>query len=257
MSAQTQSTQLTMSVFLVILVCFIECNVSQTDVSSFGIFASSSSATNTTSVVRLLLSWNKEQWECIINDAISQTNAYYMCASGDINPTASLASNTYELKIELLSDAPNDLIRIETIRVIDQDNNYYEIDTFCLPPQFDQTETRGTSLETLECCYWSQRYSYNNYAMGSKQNNALKVSYAQFRSNVLSYPNQGHEGAIKPPMIIEFGITTMDIIGAESASTYIMTLHWDTWEYSWSVNPNERNKTYTRAFSLITNFFFT
>eukprot|EP01084_Bolivina_argentea_P254802 428445_1 len=147
---------LTISVFLVILLCFIEGIVSQTDVSSFGIFASSSSATNTTSVVRLLLSWNKEQWECTLNNVMSQNNTYYSCASGDMNPTASLASNTYEMKIELIGDDPNDLIRIEAIRVIDQDSNYYEIDTFCLPPEFDQTEIRGTSLETLECCYWSQ-----------------------------------------------------------------------------------------------------
>ncbi len=181
--------------------------MSQTDVSSFGFTTSSDVLSGTTAVVKLLLSWNLEQWQCIINETIIESNKYYMCTSGDLNPNAtlitnSLSSNTYEMKLELIGNNTNDLIRIERIRVVDDDSNYYDIDTFCLPKQFKQTEARGTSLESLECCYWSQRYSYNNYAMGNKQNAVLKISYAQFRSNVLNYPNQAHEGAIKPPSYV-------------------------------------------------------
>eukprot|EP01083_Nonionella_stella_P212801 768073_1 len=89
----TQSFLLTISLF-VISICFIEQNVAQTDASSFGIFASSSYVTTETSVVRLLLSWNTEQWECIINQTMSQTTEYYMCTSGDFEPNATLITNT-------------------------------------------------------------------------------------------------------------------------------------------------------------------
>eukprot|EP01084_Bolivina_argentea_P165926 288179_1 len=243
---------LTISILIGILVCFIESTVSQTDVSSFGIFASLDSASTTSlTSIRLLLSWNTEQWECIINETMSQSIQYYMCTTGDFEPngtliTDSLSSNKYEMKIELLiEENVNDLIRIETIKVVDYDVNYYDIDTFCLPPLFKHTVVHGTTSERIECCYWSERYSYNNYAM----NEDFKISYAQFRSNVLNYPNYANEGAIKPPMITELGITTLNIKGAEYVSNFSITLHWDTEEYSWSLQPNETNKTFIKTFS--------
>eukprot|EP01084_Bolivina_argentea_P254798 428430_1 len=186
---------------------------------------------------------------------MSQTTEYYMCTSGDFEPNATLitntlATNTYEMKIELLVYQLDNLLRIETIRVFDDDINYYDIDTFCLPPEFHSTTVRGTSLNRLECCYWSQRYSYNNYAMS----NTLTISYAQFRSNILQYQNQGNEGAIKPPMITEVGITTLDIDGAQSSSIYSLTLQWDIEKYVFSLQPNAQNKTFTKTFSNSSSF---
>eukprot|EP01083_Nonionella_stella_P056288 148307_1 len=230
---QYKPCPLTISALMVLLssICFIRCTESQTDVSSFGIFASSDSASTTTNAIRLTLSWNTEQWKCMINKTISQSNEYHMCTAGDFEPNATLintlSSNTYEMKIELI-DSIDDLVRIHTIRVVDDDVNHYDIDTFCLPSAFKHSSARGSTLIREECCYWSQRYSYNNYAMGSAQNAALQISYAQFRSNVLDYPNQAHEGAIKPPMITELGLKTLDQDSAASLSDYSLTLHWDT-----------------------------
>eukprot|EP01083_Nonionella_stella_P223671 796882_1 len=222
---QCHASPLIISALAVILICFIQSSVSQTDVSSFGIYASSDHASTTTTAIRLLLSWNTEQWACVINETIPQSTEYYMCTSGDFEPNATLitnalSSNTYEMKIDLLGDTIDTLIRISTIRVADDDVNYYDIDTFCLPPAFKHTGSRGTTSDREKCCYWSQRHSYNNYAMGSKENAAFKTSYAQFRSNVLDYVNEAHEGAIKPPMITEVSIKTLDREGAASLSDY-------------------------------------
>eukprot|EP01084_Bolivina_argentea_P274803 468502_1 len=242
----------------IILWLFVHLTKSQTDASMFGVIMSSDAST-TTSDIRLLLSWNLEQWECIINETITESDEYYMCTSGDLNPNAtlitnSLVSNTYEMKLELMNNSTSDLIRIHKIRVLDDDSNFYDIDTFCLPKQFHQTQARGTLLERLECCYWSQRFSYNNYAMGNRENDVLQISYAQFRSNVLNYPNQAHEGAIKPPVIKEMGITILDTSNATSASTYSLKLHWDAEEYIWNnLIPIQQNKTYTKTFSQSNN----
>eukprot|EP01083_Nonionella_stella_P115688 343232_1 len=254
MFIQHKSCPLTISALMVLLssICFIRCTESQTDVSSFGIFASSDSASTTTNAIRLTLSWNTEQWECIINKTISQSNEYHMCTAGDFEPnatliTSTLSSNAYQMKIELLNSI-DDLVRIHTIRVVDDDVNHYDIDTFCLPPAFQHSSARGTTSNREKCCYWSQRISYNNYAMGS-EHNALKTSYAQFRSNVLDYYNQAHEGAIKPPMITELGLKTLDQDGAASSSDYSLTLHWDTEQYLWSLQPSETNQMFTKTFS--------
>eukprot|EP01083_Nonionella_stella_P102442 291436_1 len=253
MSAQSNASPLSMSSLMIILAfSIIRPSESQTDVSSFGIFASSDFVS--TNAIRLSLSWNKEQWECIINETMSPSTQYYMCTSGDFEPTASLinsslASDTYEMKIELIDGTIDALFRISTIRVADDDVNYYDIDTFCLPLAFKHHSARNHTSNREKCCMWSQRYSYNNYAMGSKQNDALKTSYALFGSDVLSHPNKPQEGAIKPPMITEISLKTLDKEGAESLADYSFTLHWDTEEYLWSFQPNETNKTFTKTFS--------
>eukprot|EP01083_Nonionella_stella_P064261 167330_1 len=248
----TQS--ITAPIIILILICFIRSTKSQTDVSSFGIFASSESASTTSTALRLLLSWNREQWECIINDTMLHSTQCYMCTSGDFEPNATLissalSSDTYEMKIELLNKNSDDFLRIHTIRVLDYDVNYYDIDTFCVPSAFKRTAARGSTSNRERCYYWTQRFSFNNYAMSSAQNVALKISYAQFRSNVLNDPNQAHEGAIKPPMVTELRIKTLDEADAASSSDYILTLHWDTLQYLWSLQPNEINQTFTKTYS--------
>eukprot|EP01083_Nonionella_stella_P231644 817854_1 len=237
---------------LTVLICLlhIRCSVTQTDASAFGIFASSDSIPTTSTIIRLLLSWNKEQWECMINETFTQSVQYYMCTSGDFEPNAtlitdSLSSNAYEMKIELIQNTANDSIRVDSVRVVDDDVNHYDIDTFCLPEPFQMNAARGATSDRIRCCYWYQRYSYNSYVMDDH----LKISYAQFRSNVLSYDNQAHEGAVKPPMITELGITTLNIENASSSSLYTLTLHWDINEYTTTLQPNASATTFTQTIS--------
>eukprot|EP01084_Bolivina_argentea_P035393 65653_1 len=179
---------------------------------------------------------------------------FYMCTSGDFEPNATLissalSSDTYEMKIELLNKNSDDFLRIHTIRVLDYDVNYYDIDTFCVPSAFKRTAARGSTSNQTSCCDWEYRFPFNNYAMSGAQNVALKISYAQFTSDVLDYPNQAREGAIKPPMVTEFGIKTLNDADAVSLFDYTLTMYWDTLQYSWSLQPNETNQTFTKMYS--------
>eukprot|EP01083_Nonionella_stella_P305055 1062731_1 len=132
------------------VVCLLFAVQAQTDVSSFGIVTSIDSPAESVHL-SLTLSWNTEQWECTINATIAP-NTYYGCISTDIQPEATLItdtlpSNTYSMKMNLfdIGTGIEDLIRIETVRVLDDDSNYYEIDAFCLPKPFLKAASGGVS----------------------------------------------------------------------------------------------------------------
>ncbi len=56
--------------------------------------------------------------------------------------------------------------------------------------------------------------------------------------------------------IQQIGVTTLGIEGAESSSTYSLTLHWDTNEYQWTnLIPNQQSKTYIKTFGAQSNTF--
>eukprot|EP01084_Bolivina_argentea_P108403 193739_1 len=245
---------------VLILACLLTISISQTDVSSFGIVTSNTADAGTSSIVKLTLSWNVKQYECIINQTI-QPNTYYYC-SLSVSPfarliTNSLSSNTYLMKIEIMRDnnninITNDFIRIETIKVFDEDVNHYEIDSFCLPPQFAFTDAKGILLQSKSCTYFQQRYKYDNFAMSNTPNAALKIAYAKFLPNILNYKNEAHEGAIKPPMITTVGIKTLETLSdAGSSSGFTLKLRWDTEQYDMDteLTPYNPNTTYTYSFN--------
>eukprot|EP01083_Nonionella_stella_P026272 72262_1 len=232
---------------------------SQTDVSSFGIVTSSDSISGVFVHLSLILSWNTEQWECIIQTTI-EASTDYGCRSTRVHQeatliTSELPSKTYAMKLNLIdiSTDTDDLLRIEKVTVSDDDNNVYEISDFCVPKPFSNTKTRGTSLELAECCYWSDKHKYNDFALGTIQNNALKMVYLMFRGNVLNHPNQALEGAIKPPMISKIGINILPTSTATSNGTFALTLHWDSEVYEWNnLRPSSINSTvstFTQTFT--------
>eukprot|EP01084_Bolivina_argentea_P302640 522422_1 len=192
--------------FLTILLFCATTISSQTNVASFGFITSSDISDGLSAVIKLTLSWKREKWQCIINQNQTRIHSerFYGCSTTDNNPTATrlsntLSSNEYEVKLKLIAN--NNLLRIDTIRVVDDDSNTYEIDTFCAPKEFSKNNYKGTVLITEECSYWTKKYKYNDFTMGN-----LKTTHVKFRSNVLSYPNQAHEGLIQHPRIVESGM---------------------------------------------------
>ena len=175
-------------------------------IKSFGFKTHSATNSGHNDDIILTLWWNKQILQCIIPESSNGYDTYFKCNDTNINVLQNGGLNKeeeeYKMKIYYTHSS---LVRISEIMVIDLDDNYYAINTFCGALQFYYWDSDTIDNKTKCMDHFTTKYNYSYIELAT--NTAfLTTIYINFISNILNYPNMYLSGELLPENIARFDL---------------------------------------------------
>eukprot|EP01084_Bolivina_argentea_P033982 62862_1 len=209
----------------------------------FGIKTSNVPYAGSDTTVELTLSWNKLNWNCIIEPY--SYNTLYTCSTLSPNTTKSI-SETDDFSLQITYEG--DTMIIDSIIVMDQNSNsFYEITEFCLSDYFAAPQTAITDYSLgIHCNTWTKRQKYSDILLGTTSTKQKSI-IIDFDENILNYANQSMEGKVKPDIVTSISF----FVHGTTIATVNFALYWDTFIYYGSLQPTTRATYVIDSFSTI------
>ena len=174
--------------------------------------------------VTLTLIWDSKRYNCTISGAPFTTNTLYLC---DVNnwvetTITPIAENPYFMKIKYLSST---VLQFAEIEVTDINGDTYTVNEYCISPKMTCTIDNVISAEynSLNCDQWKSKLKYNKLALGG--DTKFELLYVDLEIFIARFANKYIEGGVRPPNLIQYGITTG--IKTNSFPTSF-SIQWDT-----------------------------